>query len=67
MKELNAKRMIPVHDSKFALAVHPWNEPLQKITELNTENLRIITPKIGENVDWKDDEKVYEKWWEAYD
>lgn len=67
MKELNAKRMIPVHNSKFALAVHPWNEPLQKITELNTENLRIITPKIGENVDWKDDEKVYERWWEAYD
>lgn len=67
MKEMNAKRLIPVHSGKFALAVHPWNEPLAKITEMNAENLRIITPKIGENVDWNDDEKVYEKWWEAYE
>src|SRR5690606_27492437 len=67
MKELNAKRMIPVHHSKFALAAHSWYEPLAKIAELNTENLRLIYPKIGENIDWKDDAKVYEKWWEKYD
>lgn len=66
MKELNAKRMIPVHSSKFSLAVHPWDEPLRKITEMNTENLRIITPKIGENLDWMDDARIYEKWWEKY-
>ena len=67
MKDLNAKRMIPVHNSKFALAAHSWNEPLQKMAELNTENLRILYPKIGEKVNWTDDEKVYEKWWEDYD
>ncbi|MDF0720422.1 MBL fold metallo-hydrolase [Kaistella sp. PBT33-4] len=67
MKELNAKRMIPVHNSKFALAVHSWNEPLKKITELNTENLRIITPAIGQKVPWLDDAKIYKKWWEDYD
>ncbi|MGA9212582.1 MBL fold metallo-hydrolase [Kaistella sp.] len=67
MKELNAKRMIPVHNSKFALASHAWDEPLKKITKLNTENLRIITPKIGEKVNWEDDQKVYEKWWQGYD
>lgn len=66
MKDLNAKRMIPVHNSKFALAVHPWKEPLDKILELNTDNLRIIIPKIGEKVDYMDDAKVYEKWWEKY-
>ncbi len=67
MKDMNAKRMIPIHSGKFALAIHPWDEPLKIITEENTENLRIITPKIGENVDWKNDDIVYEKWWEAYD
>ncbi len=66
MKDLNAKRMIPVHNSKFALASHPWDEPLRKMNELNTENLRILYPKIGEKIDWIDDEKVYEKWWEKY-
>ncbi|MCQ4034696.1 MBL fold metallo-hydrolase [Kaistella montana] len=64
MKDLNAKRMIPVHSSKFALATHEWNEPLEKITQFNTENQRIITPKIGEKADYLNDTKIYEQWWE---
>ena len=67
MKELNAKRMIPVHNSKFALAVHPWYEPLDKLVGSNTENLRIITPKIGEKADYMDDSKIYGKWWKQYE
>ncbi len=67
MKDLNAKKMIPVHHSKFVLATHPWDEPLKKLTEMNTENLQIITPKIGEQIDWQDESKSYEKWWEDYD
>ena len=67
MNDLMAKRMIPVHHSKFVLATHPWDEPLKKITEKNIENLRILTPKIGEKTYWEDDSKTYEKWWEAYD
>ncbi|MPN27197.1 hypothetical protein SDC9_174624 [bioreactor metagenome] len=66
MKDLNAKRMIPVHNSKFSLAPHPWFEPLQKMAELNTDDLRILYPKIGEKVDWMDDVKVYEKWWQDF-
>ena len=66
MKDLKAKRMIPVHNSKFALAVHAWDEPLRKMMEMNTQNARIITPKIGEKVNWEDDAKVYERWWESY-
>jgi L-ascorbate metabolism protein UlaG (beta-lactamase superfamily) len=66
MQELKAKRMIPVHNSKFALAVHAWDEPLRKMMEMNTQNARIITPKIGEKVNWEDDTKVYERWWESY-
>ena len=38
----------------------------KKMAELNTENLRILYPKIGEKVNWEDDAKVYEKWWEKY-
>lgn len=66
MKDLNAKRMIPVHNSKFALASHPWTEPLDKIMELNTEKLRIITPEIGGKVIWQDDTRVYPRWWDKY-
>ncbi|MBD8018462.1 MBL fold metallo-hydrolase [Kaistella pullorum] len=66
MKDLNAKRMIPVHNSKFALASHPWTEPLDKIMELNTEKLRIITPEIGGKVIWQEDTRVYPRWWDKY-
>ncbi|MDQ0475657.1 MBL fold metallo-hydrolase [Chryseobacterium sp. MDT2-18] len=66
-KNLKAKRITPVHNSKFTLALHDWKEPLQKITALNEkENLRLITPKIGGKTVWQNDSTVYEKWWESY-
>lgn len=66
-KNLKTKRVIAVHNSKFALAQHGWKEPLETITKLNEkEKLRLITPKIGEKVFWEDEERVYEKWWNAY-
>lgn len=66
MKDLNAKRMIPVHNSKFSLAVHSWNEPLEEMYRKNTENLRILFPKIGEKIAWEDDSKIYPAWWREY-
>lgn len=66
-RNLKAKRIIPVHNSKFALAFHDWREPLQNISTYNEEeNLRLITSKIGEKVNWEDDLKVYDKWWNSY-
>lgn len=53
-KELNAKRLFPVHSSKFALANHSWNEPLKRISELNTTDpIELLTPMIGEKVSLK--------------
>ncbi len=66
MKDLKAKKMIPVHHSKFVLATHAWDEPLTKITEMNTENLRILTPQIGEKTNWEDDSQTFERWWQSY-
>jgi L-ascorbate metabolism protein UlaG (beta-lactamase superfamily) len=47
--DLHAKLLLPVHWSKFELALHPWNEPpsraLQKAEELH---IQMITPLIGE-------------------
>jgi L-ascorbate metabolism protein UlaG (beta-lactamase superfamily) len=34
-KDLKARRLFPVHSSKFVLANHPWDEPLRKVSELN--------------------------------
>ena len=63
-KDLKAKRLFPVHSSKFALGNHPWDEPLNRVSAAaEKENFPIITPIIGEKVDLKDTNKVFSKWW----
>lgn len=62
-KELNAKVLMPVHNSKFTLALHPWAEPLTVVTqEAEKLALKVTTPMIGEpvliNVSYPN-----QKWW----
>jgi L-ascorbate metabolism protein UlaG (beta-lactamase superfamily) len=65
-KDLNTKRIFPVHSSKFALGNHSWDEPLQLITENNTsEKLNIITPMIGERVNLHDATQEFSQWWKG--
>jgi len=64
--ELRAKRVMPVHSSKFVLAQHPWDEPLKKITELNQSvGIPLITPMIGEIVRLDDPTQTFGRWWES--
>lgn len=63
--DIKAKKIIPVHSAKFALALHPWNEPLQKVVHLGKEkNLNILTPMIGEPVDLNKEHQQFKNWWE---
>lgn len=63
--DIQAENIIPVHSGKFALALHPWNEPLQKVTALGKDkNLNILTPKIGEKVDLNKADIHFQNWWE---
>jgi L-ascorbate metabolism protein UlaG (beta-lactamase superfamily) len=66
-KDLKAKKLFPVHSSKFVLANHSWDEPLKKITVLNNnlkEPIPLATPIIGELLHLKNDKQVFTKWWE---
>ncbi|MDB5274830.1 MAG: fold metallo-hydrolase [Chitinophagaceae bacterium] len=50
-KDLQAKILQPVHWGKFALALHDWNEPIQRVVEsAHKNNVKITTPLIGEAV-----------------
>ena len=63
-KDLNAKRILPGHSSKFVLAQHPWDEPLIKLTELNKDvKIPLVTPMIGEPVNLNDAHQVFSQWW----
>lgn len=65
-KDLKAKRIFPVHSSKFVLGNHAWDEPLEKIIENNqAEQLNIITPMIGEKVLLQDSTQKFSYWWRS--
>ena len=62
--DLKAKKLLPVHSGKFAMANHAWDEPLAKLTELNQSlHLPMITPMIGEVVNLKDEQQQFKQWW----
>ena len=63
--DLKAKRLMPVHNSKFALSVHPWDEPLKEIVENSKDyDIPLVTPVIGEAVHLNDTTRVFSHWWE---
>ncbi len=62
--DLKAKRVLPVHNSKFALGKHAWFDPLQTITELGKSNDKpLLTPMIGEPVDLTSTNQTFTTWW----
>ncbi len=64
--DLNVKRIIPVHSGKFRLAMHPWDEPLSKVSEQHKSgnyNFALATPKIGEVVALENPNQVFSEWW----
>ena len=62
---LNARRLFPVHNSKFALSIHPWDEPLATIAASSKLlHIPLITPMIGEQVNLKDSTQKFTEWWE---
>lgn len=63
--DLRAKRLFPVHSSKFALSLHPWDEPLKRITMASQQaGLPLVTPRIGEKVWLTGPEQQFDSWWE---
>jgi len=50
-KDLNTKMLLPVHWAKFALALHSWNSPINRLVKATNENgVKITTPLIGEPI-----------------
>lgn len=66
-QDLKAKRLFPVHNSKFVMSNHSWYEPLNKISELNAlgNNIPLITPYIGQAVYLKNPDQKFIEWWKS--
>jgi len=62
--DAKGKIFIPYHWGGFALAMHPWKEPIERFVAAATAaEVAICTPKIGEVVVLG--EEPTESWWEV--
>jgi len=65
--DLKAKILMPVHWAKFALALHAWDDSIERVTkEAHRLNMSIIHPMIGEEVNLNENGSTIE-WWKGID
>ncbi|MCU0120528.1 MBL fold metallo-hydrolase [Pseudomonas sp. B2M1-30] len=63
--DVGAKALLPVHAGRFALASHNWDDPYNRIAAASEgKPIRLLTPEIGEVVDFSRLQKAFTKWWE---
>lgn len=49
--DIKATAFLPVHWAKFSISLHPWDEPIKRVSVKAAEmNLKMLTPMIGEPV-----------------
>lgn len=61
--DLQAAVLLPVHWGKFSLALHPWKEPIERVSAAAAfHRLDITTPLIGEPV-MLDKQLPRKNWW----
>jgi hypothetical protein len=48
--DLNASTILPIHNTKYVLALHKWDAPLERVTAAGELlNQTVSTPYIGES------------------
>ncbi len=62
--ELRAKRVLPSHNSKFAIALHDWKAPLELFAQASEgKDYTLLTPLIGEVIYIDDPNQKFDAWW----
>lgn len=61
--DLRGKRLLPIHNGTFDLALHAWYEPFERIVALAAQRgVKISTPQMGEAVDIAE-AQTGQRWW----
>ena len=64
VRDMEVTKLFPIHNSKFKLSKHPWDEPLRKLDSFTTNtDIQLLTPMIGEKL-FLHKENSFKKWWE---
>ena len=65
VKDLHPHTVVSVHNSKYALAKHDWNEPIQLlVNNAAREGIRLSVPRIGEVWDLHEKPVLLDPWWQ---
>ena len=60
--DIGAKKVVPIHSGKFALARHAWNESYNDLIAASADkSYKLLTPKIGELIPF-DGDKNFSQW-----
>lgn len=66
-QDLKAVKLLPVHWGKFALSLHSWDEPINRVTKAAAEKkFPLLTPLIGEKLTLSIT-KSFSMWWQQVD
>ncbi|BBQ00909.1 hydrolase (plasmid) [Burkholderia sp. SFA1] len=61
--DLRGRWLVPIHNGTFDLAMHPWQEPFERVTGLAlARGVAVATPRMGERLDL-DAPHRGERWW----
>ena len=64
VQDMEVTKLFPIHNSKFKLSKHAWDEPLRKLDSFTTNtDIQLLTPMIGEKL-FLHKENSLKKWWE---
>ncbi len=67
VKILGAPVVMPIHWCAFCLSNHAWDDTAERITLYGEENgLTVLTPLLGQTIDWKYREDFQDRWWRRY-
>ena len=62
--DLKGDMLMPTHWGAFSLALHPWKEPIERLSKAAAQqNIKLATPIIGQT--WRVSQDLPQaKWWE---
>ncbi|MFK7812632.1 MAG: MBL fold metallo-hydrolase [Maribacter sp.] len=65
--DVGAKKIMPIHWGAFKLAMHPWTEPVERVSKKALElGIAITIPKIGAHIYLDETQIAEEPWWSEY-
>ncbi|MFT6995902.1 MAG: L-ascorbate metabolism protein UlaG (beta-lactamase superfamily), partial [Maribacter sp.] len=63
--DVNARVIMPIHWGAFKLALHPWTEPVERVSKkASVLGIPVVAPRIGVPIYIDKPDFTKDNWWE---